>query len=87
MCIRDSAYVLYSEGIYDREYVDRWVEPDGFEAWRRYVMGETDGIPKTPEWAEPITALPAETIRGFANLYATCLLYTSAARSVWSRAS
>lgn len=65
------AYILYSEDIYDHEYVDRWVEPEGFEAWRQYVMGEADGIPKTPEWAEPITALPAETIRGFANLYAT----------------
>ncbi len=64
------AYVLYSQDLYDHAYVDRWVEPEGFEKWRRYVLGEVDGIPKTPQWAEPITALPAETIQGFAELYA-----------------
>lgn len=65
------AYVLYSQDLYDHDYVEKWVEPEGFEKWRAYVMGETDGIPKTPEWAEPITALPAETIQAFAELYAT----------------
>lgn len=64
------AYVLYDQDLYDHEYVERWVEAEGFARWRSYVMGETDGIPKTPEWAEPITALPAETIRAFAELYA-----------------
>ena len=35
-------------------------------------MGEgEDGIKKTPEWAAPITAVPAETIREFARLYGT----------------
>ena len=30
-----------------------------------------DGIKKTPEWAAPICAVPAETIREFARLYGT----------------
>lgn len=64
------AYVLYDENIYDHEYVDKYVEPKGFEKFRAYVMGEEDGQPKTPQWAEEITTVPAETIYAFAKLYA-----------------
>ncbi|EHL09094.1 molybdopterin oxidoreductase [Desulfitobacterium hafniense DP7] len=64
------AQVLYEEELYDHDYVAQWVEPDGFAKWRDYVLGVTDGTAKTPEWAESITAIPAETIRGFARLYA-----------------
>ena len=45
---------------------------EGFEEWRAYCMGEgEDGIKKTPEWAAPICAVPADTIREFARLYGT----------------
>lgn len=64
------AYVLFDEDLYDHDYVDRFVEPGGFEKFRQYVMGEEDGQPKTPEWAAAITATPAETIAGLARLYA-----------------
>ena len=65
------AYVLYTEDLYDHEYVAQWVEPDGFEEWRKYVVGEVDGVAHTPEWAEPITGIPAETIGAFARYYAS----------------
>ena len=66
------AQVLYEEDLYDHEFVEKWVEPEGFEEWRAYVMGEgEDGLKKTPEWAAPICAVPAETIREFARLYGT----------------
>ena len=65
------AHVLLIEGLYDREFVEKYVDLVGFEAWRAYILGETDGLPKTPEWAERICAVPAETIRGFARLYAS----------------
>ena len=66
------AQVLYEEDLIDHEFVDEWVDKAGFEEWRAYVMGEgEDGIKKTPEWAAPICAVPAETIREFARLYGT----------------
>ena len=66
------AQVLYEEDLIDHEFVNEWVEPVGFERWRAYVMGEgDDGVKKTPEWAAPICAVPAETIREFARLYGT----------------
>ena len=66
------AQVLFEEDLYDHDYVAEWVEPVGFETWRAYCMGEgDDGIKKTPEWAAPICAVPAETIREFARLYGT----------------
>ena len=65
------AHVLYTENLYDHEYVEKWVEPEGFEEWRKYIVGEVDGVEHTPEWAEPITGIPAETIREFARYYAS----------------
>lgn len=64
------AYVLFDEDLYDHEYVEKWAEPEGFEKYRAYILGETDGVAKTPEWAEETCAVPAETIRGLTQLYA-----------------
>jgi anaerobic dimethyl sulfoxide reductase subunit A len=41
------------------------------QSYRSYVLGETDGQPKTPEWAEPITGIDAATIRHLAVEFAT----------------
>ncbi len=66
------AQVIFEEDLWDHEYVEKWVEPTGFERWKDYCLGKgDDGIVKTPEWAEPICAVPAETIREFARLYGT----------------
>lgn len=63
--------VLFEEDIYDHEFVERWVEPNGLEKFRKYIMGEDyDEQPKTPEWAEQICGVPAETIRALAEMMA-----------------
>src|SRR5206468_8349978 len=55
------AYVIVSEGLHDQAYCDRHVlgfdeahlppdAPSG-ASYRSYLLGESDGVPKTPEWA------------------------------------
>jgi trimethylamine-N-oxide reductase (cytochrome c) len=59
------AHVLYEEGLHDQEYLDRYAV--GFDRFVEYLTGASDGQPKTPEWAAPITDVPAETIRDLAR--------------------
>jgi len=61
------AHVLFQEDLWNRDFVTRYVEPEGFEKWRNYVLGKEDGVEKTPEWAEHKCAVPAETIRELAR--------------------
>ena len=51
--------VLVEEDLYDRDYVDTYTT--GFDALAKHVKAFT------PEWAEDITELPAETIRTVAR--------------------
>ena len=59
------AFVWLTEGLYDKEYVA--THTHGFEEWKRYVLGESDGLPKTAEWAEAETLVPACEIRALAR--------------------
>ncbi len=63
------AYVIITENLQDQAFLDKYTV--GFEKYRDYVLGKEDGIPKTPEWAETITTVPAATIAGLAREYAT----------------
>jgi anaerobic selenocysteine-containing dehydrogenase len=54
--------VVIGEGLHDHDFVARWTH--GFDALSRHVA------PFTPEWAEPITWVPADKIRAAARLYA-----------------
>ena len=63
------AYVIVSQGLHDQAYCDRYVH--GLAEYRAYLLGETDGIAKTPEWAAPITGIPADTLRRLAIEFAT----------------
>lgn len=74
------AYTIYENGLHDQVFLDRCClgfdkahMPDGVdpaECYLSYLLGEKDGIAKTPEWAEAITGVPAETIRSLALRYA-----------------
>ena len=63
------AYVMIAENLYDREFIDTYTI--GFDKFKDYVLGEEDGIVKTPAWAEGITGVPAAIIEGLAREYAT----------------
>jgi len=63
------AYIWITEGTYKKEYVA--THTFGFEKFEEYVLGEEDGIPKTPEWAAEITGIPAMTIKALAREWAS----------------
>ena len=69
-------YVWIKEGLYDQKYVAE--RTTGFEQWRAYVTGDEDGVPKTPEWQEPETGIPAREVRALARLWARKKTYLSA---------
>ncbi len=62
-------YVWIKEGTYDHEYVKN--KTIGFEEFKRSVMGESDGVPKTPRWAGEITGIEARTIQALAREWAS----------------
>jgi len=59
------AHTLITEGLHDEDALARYAS--GFDRFRPYVMGETDGQPKSADWAAPICEVDAETIRGLAR--------------------
>ncbi|HJV82213.1 molybdopterin-dependent oxidoreductase [Noviherbaspirillum sp.] len=70
------AYVWITEGTYDKKFVaDRSI---GFEKWRDYLLGKEDGIPKTPEWQEPESGVPARDVRALARQWARKKTYLGA---------
>jgi anaerobic dimethyl sulfoxide reductase subunit A len=60
-------HVLIEEGLVDRGFVERYSV--GFEELERYVLGEEDGEPKDPDWAEVICGTPADVIVKLARQY------------------
>ncbi|MFC2022034.1 molybdopterin-dependent oxidoreductase [Chloroflexota bacterium] len=64
------ANVWFKEDLCDRQFIEKWVEPEGLRRWKAYVLGTEDGVDKTPQWAESICGVPAQTIVEFARLYA-----------------
>lgn len=67
------AYVMVKDGTYDKEFMsthavgfDEDTLPEGAprnSSYMAYIMGwSPDQTPKTPEWAAPITGIPAERI-------------------------
>ncbi len=74
------AFVMITEGLHDQAFLDRYCV--GFDeehlpagaprgsSYRSYVLGEADGIAKTPDWAERYTLIPAATITRLAREYA-----------------
>ncbi|MFW9948711.1 MAG: molybdopterin-dependent oxidoreductase [Candidatus Thorarchaeota archaeon] len=62
-------YTIISENLHNKEFIDKYTI--GFNKYRSYVLGEEEGIPKTPEWAEKISLVPANIIKDLAREYAT----------------
>jgi len=69
-------YEWVVNGQYDKDYVAR--KTVGFDEWRDYLLGVTDGVPKTPEWQERETGVPAKDVRSLAGLWASKKTYLGA---------
>ena len=62
------AYVWISEDTYNKDYIaNRTI---GFEEFKKQVMGDADGVPKTPEWAAEESGVEARVIRALAREWA-----------------
>src|SRR3546814_16292196 len=59
------AHTMIVAGLHDRAFLDRYTV--GFDRFRAYVTGESDGQAKSPEWAAATSAVPADPIRGLAR--------------------
>jgi anaerobic dimethyl sulfoxide reductase subunit A len=62
------AQVMISENLYDQRFIETYTF--GFDKFRAYVLGDTDGTPKTPDWASPISGVPVKDIVQLARDYA-----------------
>jgi anaerobic dimethyl sulfoxide reductase subunit A len=75
------AHHIFTNNLQDQKFIDRFVQgmdagtmPDwakGQENFKDYILGKSDGTPKTPEWAEQICGVKAADIRKLAEMYAT----------------
>ncbi|MFK5880572.1 MAG: molybdopterin guanine dinucleotide-containing S/N-oxide reductase [Sulfurospirillum sp.] len=63
------AYTLYKENLYDKAFLDKYTV--GFDKFLPYLLGKSDGVPKTPEWASKITTIDAQTIKDLAKQMAS----------------
>lgn len=62
------AYVWIKEDTYKKEYLD--THTVGFDSFKAYILGEDDGLPKTPEWASEICGITEWTIKALAREWA-----------------
>jgi len=58
-------HTLYTEGLHDQAFIDKYTS--GFEQFLPYLTGESDGQPKSAEWAAPITEVDADFIKQLAR--------------------
>lgn len=63
------AYVMIKENLQCQTFLDLYTV--GFDQFKRYVMGDEDGIPKSPIWARTITGVSTSVIENLAKKYAT----------------
>mgnify|MGYP001075032266 CR=1 FL=1 len=62
------AYQWIVDDTYDHWFIEN--RTVYFDEWKAYLLGETDGIAKSPDWAAPICDIPAHTIKAVAKQWA-----------------
>jgi anaerobic dimethyl sulfoxide reductase subunit A len=78
------AHYIFTNNLHDQEFIDKftmgmdagtmpdWAKntPNGKENFKDYILGKTDGTPKTPQWAAEICGVKADDIIKLAKMYA-----------------
>ena len=78
------AYHIFDRKLQDQDFINRFTQgmdagtmpdwaqntPNGTESFKDYIMGASDGVKKTPEWAAEICGVSADDIRKLAEMYA-----------------
>lgn len=59
------AHTLVEQGKHDKAFLKKYTS--GYAKFEDYLLGKTDGQPKTAEWAAKICGVPADKIRQLAN--------------------
>ncbi len=59
------AHVLITEGLHDAQFLERYCH--GANHFIAYVLGEPDGVAKSPEWAEARSGIAADDLRALAR--------------------
>jgi biotin/methionine sulfoxide reductase len=59
------AHVIATEGLHDRAFLDRYTV--GYDRFDAYLLGRSDGVAKTPEWASNICGIDAGEITELAR--------------------
>ncbi len=67
-------YTWLDEGTYNKEYVKTHCY--GYQDFFDYVLGKTDGVPKTPKWASEKCGVSPWTIKAFARYWAESTVST-----------
>ncbi|MBL8574221.1 MAG: molybdopterin-dependent oxidoreductase [Hyphomicrobiaceae bacterium] len=86
------AFEIFAKGWHDQNFINRFVQgmdqgtmpfwAKGQESFKDYILGVSDGQPKTPEWAAEICGVSAADIRKLAEMYATTK--PAALKASWS---
>lgn len=74
------AHVIETEGLADHDFLTRCTV--GFDRFRPYLLGESDGTPKSPEWAAPICGVDPDAIRALARRMASSRTFITVAWSL-----
>jgi len=75
-------YVVFKEGLYNKKFVQE--NMNGFEEYQEHILSNK----YTPEWAEEITGINADTIRQIAREFmaaAPKAIYYQGRRTAWSK--
>ena len=58
------AFVIDQQDLLDKTFIEH--NTVGYDVFQQYLLGKSDGIPKTPEWASELCGIDASSIRELA---------------------